>query len=128
MWVDVPVIQALPVIDGMIAGLSASFVSASMRPVKRDSMIERPMNRSPGRISPLACNTAISAEQPVPVGERSILPGLMTQAFRLVSVPDSRTSGPVRKAKEIRSHPESTGWRKPSCSCSRRKFSERAGA
>ena len=44
-----------------------------------------PTKPSPTRICPLACSTAIRAEQPVPVGERSILPGRIATAAALVA-------------------------------------------
>ncbi len=58
------------------------------------------MNVSPTFITPLAWSTAINAETPVPVGDRSILPGLITQALRLERQPSTVSRGPVMNAKE----------------------------
>ncbi len=79
----VPVIQARPRIDGIIATLSPTRVSLTMLQSKRESMIDLPIKRSPVFINPFACNTAMRAEHPVPVGERSSLPGSIETVFLL---------------------------------------------
>jgi len=56
-------------------------------------MIECAVYRSPTRIRPFACSTAIRAEQPVPVGERSTLPGRIATALDPVSTPSSSVRG-----------------------------------
>ena len=38
----------------------------------------------------------MKAEHPVPVGDRSIFPGLIAQAFLDVNAPSSSSTGPVR--------------------------------
>jgi len=43
----VPVIQARPVISGMIAGVPSTVVSAAMRPVNREPMNDSLISSSP---------------------------------------------------------------------------------
>ncbi len=86
----VPVSQARPAMLGTMAGRPAIDVSASIRQSKREPMIETPRKASPTLQPPRACRTAMRAEQPVPVGERSILPGRTTTALRPVATPSTR--------------------------------------
>ena len=60
------------------------------------------------------------AEQPVPVGERSILPGRIATALRPVSSPSIRSTGAANWQKEIWSQAVPPGWTKPSCSSAAR--------
>jgi hypothetical protein len=56
-------------------------VGRGIRQTNSDRIMERARQTSPRAISPRAIKTAMRALQPVPVGERSILPGRMTDAF-----------------------------------------------
>ena len=64
---------------------------------------------------PRAWSVAIRAEQPVPVGERSILPGRTTTALAPVSTPFSEVNGPANWQKEIWRQLAFSGWTKPNC-------------
>ena len=98
----VPVIQARPAMLGMIAGRPATVVSSTISPLNRDPMIERPAIRSPTAISPRACRTAMRALNPVPQGDRSSLPGLITTAFSPLKAPSSwRSAGAVNWQKDM---------------------------
>lgn len=55
------------------------------------------------------------AEQPVPYGERSILPGSMATAFRPLTMPSSRPSGPATWQNEKWAQSGCSGWENPSC-------------
>ncbi len=55
------------------------------------------------------------AEQPVPVGERSTLPGRIATALAPVHAPFSATSGPANWQKEMWRQSGFSGWTKPSC-------------
>jgi len=68
---------------------------------KREPMIERPMKLCPGFNRPRACSTAIRAEQPVPQGERSILPGRIATAFAPLSIPFSLVNGAANWQNEM---------------------------
>ncbi len=81
-----------------------------------EPMMERPTKRSPTRSWPFAWSTAIRAEQPVPQGERSILPGRMTTALLAPRTPSRRSGGAASWQKDRWSQSGLVGWRKPSCS------------
>ena len=85
----------------MIARLSPTLVSSTMLQSKRESMIERPINLSPACINPFACNTAMRAEQPVPQGDLSSLPGSIATVLRLTGIPFSSPRGSVNSQNEI---------------------------
>ena len=73
------------------------------------------MTSSPTFIWPRACIRASRADEAVPVGERSILPGRMATACRETRRPLSFSTGPVNKQKVMASMPASVGWRNPIC-------------
>jgi len=54
------------------------------------------------------------ALQPVPVGERSILPGRTTTAFDPVQPPSRFSKGPANWQNEICAQSGFSGWTKPS--------------
>ena len=80
-----PVIQALPRMAGTIATRSPTRVTSTMRPSKVDPIAEACVMPSPTAISPRARRTAMRAERPVPVAERSSRPGATTTAFFVTS-------------------------------------------
>ena len=82
---------------GTIAGVPSTSVSSRICPSKREPMIDRIVRRSPTAISPLTRSNAIRAERPVPVGDRSTLPGSIVTAFVMVRspVPGSIVRGPA---------------------------------
>ena len=67
-----------------MAGVPPTRVSSTMRPVKVEPIIEVAVKRSPGFMAPRAWSSAMRALTPVPVGERSILPGRIATAERAV--------------------------------------------
>lgn len=87
-----------------------------MLQLKRESMIDLPIRRSPVFINPFACNTAMRAEHPVPVGERSSLPGSIATVFLLTLAPFTSLIGSVNWQKDICAQSGLDGWSKPSCS------------
>ncbi len=56
-----------------------------MRPSNVEPIAEACVIASPTAIRPRACSTAIRADSPVPVAERSSRPGATTTAFRLTA-------------------------------------------
>src|SRR3984885_8264585 len=78
-----PVIQARPVICGMIVVRSPTRFTSNIFPIKREPMIDEWISSSPTPIRPRAWSTAIRAEVPVPVGKRSERPGGTMQVFRV---------------------------------------------
>ena len=78
-----PVIHALPRTAGTIAGLLPTVVSDTIRPSKVEPIAEAWLIASPTCISPRAWSTAMRAESPVPVAERSSRPGATTTALRV---------------------------------------------
>ena len=75
------------------------------------------MKRSPIFSTPFACSTARRAEQPVPHGERSILPGRIATALSADRhATSSHSSGAANWQNEMWFHSGSSGCRKPSCS------------
>ncbi len=109
------VMKARPMIEGTMAGRPPMVVSASTRQSKREPMMERPTKASPTFNMPLACSTAMRAEQPVPQGERSILPGRMATALAPEGVPLSSVSGAANWQKEMCDQSLLVGCWKPSC-------------
>ena len=90
-----------------------------MRQSKTESMIDTPRKRSPTPSAPRACSTAMRAEQPVPVGLRSILPGgslLRCGRSHTVDGLDRRRD----LADEMCRQSGFSGWAKPSCSLAAR--------
>ena len=94
-------IQALSRIEGMMAFLLPIFTSLTIAQSKRESIIERPIIRTPFFISPLISRTAIREEQPVPQGKQSNLPGSITTVFRLTLIPSSSNIGSASSQNKI---------------------------
>jgi hypothetical protein len=66
---------------GTMAGRPLILAWRAIRQTNSEPMMERARETSPSDICPRALKTAMRALLPVPVGERSILPGRMTHAF-----------------------------------------------
>src|SRR5690606_7185 len=82
MYCAVPVTQARPVMVGMTAGMPATSVVSTSRPVKLVPMNDSFTKSVCSGSSPRACSCAIRALVPVPQGERSNQPGWMAIACR----------------------------------------------
>ena len=77
-----PVTHARPVKLGSTAGIPATSVVPSRRPVNRVPMKDSFTNSVCNGSSPRACSWAMRALVPVPQGERSNQPGWMAIACR----------------------------------------------
>ena len=109
-------IQLRPEICGIIAALPPICVWLTICPVNCEPMIEVATNFWPTCIRPRAAITAIRADTAVPVGERSIFPGLITTAERLAKPDLVSSKGPAKAQKEICLQSGLSGWVNPSCS------------
>ena len=78
-----PVIQARPLMAGMIAGFPPIEVVATIRPWNREPMMDSWIIDSPAAIWPRAFSTAMRAQVPVPVGLRSDRPGATMHVLRV---------------------------------------------
>ena len=112
-----PVIHARPEILGTTAGRpSGNRSTAVIVPTNSDPITDRIRSWSPVPASPRACRTASRADTPVPVGERSSLPGSITEVLCSTRPSSSSAGTPAIWQNEMCAHSGLVGWRNPSCS------------